>query len=90
MEQPTPADANDNNFQSMLIVRAMAKLQGKVIQSRNNANIFLTTDPPEDLSPVIEQPPPSLVQRLFPGVEPTTVYLGAGAILLALFLRKMA
>ncbi len=90
MEQATPADANDNNFQSMLIVRAMAKLQGKVIQSRNNANIFLTTDPPEDLSPVMEQPKPSLVNRLFPGVEPTTVYLGAGAILLALFLRKMA
>lgn len=90
MEQATPADANDNNFQSMLIVRAMAKLQGKVIESKNNANIFLTTDPPEDISPVMEQPKPSLVNRLFPGVEPTTVYLGAGAILLALFLKRMA
>jgi hypothetical protein len=89
MEQPTPPDANDNNFQSLLVVRALAKLQGKVIESKNNANIFLTTDPPEDISPVMEQPKPSIVQRLFPGVEPTTVYLGAGAILLALFLKRM-
>ena len=89
MEQATPADANDNNFQSLLIVRSMAKLQGKVLQSRNNANIFLTTDPPEDISPVMEQPKPSLVQRWFPGVEPTTVYLGAGAIVVALLIKKM-
>jgi len=87
MEQPN-ADPEDNNFQSLLIVKSMAKLQGRVLQAKNNANIFLTTDPPEDISPVMEQPKPSLVQRLFPGVEPTTVYLGAGAILLALMLRR--
>jgi hypothetical protein len=86
--EPTQGDPNDNNFQSFLVVRALGKLQGKVIESRNNANIFLTTDPPEDISPVMEAPTPSLVNRLFPGVEPTTVYLGAAAIILALMLRR--
>jgi hypothetical protein len=86
--EPAQSSPEENNFQSLLVVRALAKLQGKVLQSSNNANIFLTTDPPEDISPVIEQPKPSLVNRLFPGIEPSTVYLGAGAILLAVFLRK--
>jgi len=87
MEQPQ-GDPSENNFESLLVRRAMGKLQGKVNQAQNNANIFLTTDPPEDLSPVLEQPKPSLVNRLFPGVEPTTVYLGAGAIALALLFRR--
>ncbi len=86
--EPPSADPQENNFQSMLIVRSLAKLQGRVIQARNNANIFLTTDPPEDLSPVMEARKPSIVERWFPGVEPTTIWLGAGAIALALFLRR--
>ncbi len=86
METPQ-GDPNDNNFQSFLVVRAMGKLQGKVLQSRDNANIFLTTDPPEDLSPVVQTPKPSLVSKFFPGVEPSTVWMGAGVIALALMLK---
>lgn len=86
--EPPNANPQENNFQSMLIVRSLAKLQGRVIQARNNANIFITTDPPEDLSPVLEARKPSLIERWFPGVEPQTIYLGAGAIAVALLLRS--
>ena len=87
MEQRT-GNPEDNNFQSLLITRSLRALEGKVSQSKRNSDIFFTTDPPEDEAPVMPQAKPSLIDKWFPGISPSTVYLAGGAIAVAILLRS--
>lgn len=85
----TPAsDPDANNFQSPLTFNALGALMKKHQAARQNEDIFYSLDPPEDESPLINQPPPSLLARTLPGVAPGTIWLGLGAIALVWMLKR--
>jgi hypothetical protein len=81
---------DNNNFASSLHRSPLQVLQEKTMKARQATDIFYATDPPEDESPGIEAPPPSLLDRLFPGVAPTTIWLGAGALGFVFLLKSMS
>jgi len=74
------ADPNDNNFPPVMMVSPLARLMAKTREAQRKADIFYSTDPPEDESPEVHVPPPSIVQRLLPGIAPSTVYVGLGTL----------
>jgi len=82
---------DSNNFPSPVFSKhPLQLLQEKVREAGKQNDIFYTTNPPEDESPRIEAPPPSLLDRWFPGVAPQTVWLGAGALTLVFLLKSMS
>jgi len=83
------ADPNGNNFPSpMTPVSPLALLMAKTREAERRSDIFWTTDPPEDESPEVVQPSPSLVERWFPGVAPGTLYTGAAALAFLWLIRR--
>ena len=87
-EQTPTADPDANNFPSPLAFSPLAALMRKHQTARQHEDIFYSLDPPEDESPQITMPQPSLIARTFPGVAPQTIWLGLGALALVWALKN--
>jgi hypothetical protein len=81
------AENIDNDFPSSLERYGRQRLITLSHNARQNENIFYATDPPENRQPAIQMPPPSIVDRLTPGVPPL-IFWGAIALVATIIIRK--
>jgi hypothetical protein len=82
------ATPDDNNFPAPMTRSPLDILMSKTRDAHRQSDIFWTTNPPEDESPQIIAPPPSLIQTWFPGVAPNTIWMGVGALAFLMFLKS--
>lgn len=77
---------------NMLSILSLKRLQAKVGQTQRNADIFWTTESPQDETSQPPMPPinpiEELVRSWFPGVSPNTIYLGAFALAVVVYFRR--